>query len=368
MNIGPTDNIGAGFHNIQRTADVKPQVQTNQTQTPAKADTSAQTSAQKDSVKMSGQDRNSSSYFNKMLSNRDLASNIMADVSSSVASTATFVKLLENAVKNAVNSIYSLLKKMKDEYSDVDEPEQLYLTELLMKLETQFTYQHSCRVTELSTALAERMGSDPELMKELKDGAKFKELGQAAISFTMRSDEEQSAVMSFLGDQLKAFREAGELHDIGKIQIPASILNKREKLNEVEYEIMKQHPVIGEALLRPIISMAHVLPTVRHHHERWDGKGYPDGLSGADIPLSARIVTVTDSFDAMISERPYKKAMTVREAVNELIQHSGTQFAPDIAATFVSLLRERGDLEKETEPKNGNKRKRSSLSRAPFKS
>lgn len=344
MNIGPTDSIGGVYSNIPKTGDVKPQAQANQTQVSAKPAKPSTANAQKDSVVMQGKERSSSSYFNKMLSQRDMASNIMSDVSSNVAFSTAYVKLLENAVKNAVSAVYSLLKKMKDEYSDMEEPEQLYLSELLMKLESQFTYQHSCRVTELATSLAERLGSDPELMKEIKDGVKFKELGQAAISFAMRSDDEQSEVMSFLGTQLKAFREAGELHDIGKIQIPEEILNKKDKLTDTEYEIMKQHPVIGEELLKPITSMAHVLPTVRHHHERWDGKGYPDGIAGTDIPLSARIVTVTDSFDAMISERPYKKAMTVREAVNELIKNSGTQFAPDITAAFISLLRDRGDL------------------------
>ena len=343
MNLGGSESITSNFSNIpniQKTSDTKTAAESVKLTTasfPAKSN-----STPKDSVTVSSNNRPANSYFNKMLNNRERASVIMSSVNSNVA----FVKALENAVRNAVSSVYSLLKNLEEENSISDEKEKLYLLELLMKLEGQFTYQHSCRVTDLSMSLAERLNGDPQLKKEIKDGAMFKELGFAAVSYAMSDEEEQSEISSFMSSQLKSFRDAGELHDIGKIQIPAHIVNKPDKLTDAEFEVMKQHPILGEALLKPIKSMAHVLPTVRHHHERWDGKGYPDEIKDQKIPLSARIIAVTDSFDAMISERPYKKAMTVSEAVDELIKNSGTQFAPDIVVAFISLLKEKGELER----------------------
>src|SRR5262249_58843793 len=97
------------------------------------------------------------------------------------------------------------------------------------------------------------------------------------------------------------------LHDIGKVRVPESILNKPGKLTETEWEIMKTHPEVGERILSPIQSLQAVLPIVRHHHERWDGTGYPDALAGRAVPLGARIVAVCDAYRAMTEDRPYRK-------------------------------------------------------------
>jgi putative two-component system response regulator len=110
-------------------------------------------------------------------------------------------------------------------------------------------------------------------------------------------------------EQVLALERGGFLHDLGKITIPDAILKKHENLTPEEWEIMKQHPVTGENICRPLRSLRNVLPIIRHHHEHWNGSGYPDGLHGKDIPLLARILQVGDVYDALRTERPYKPAL-----------------------------------------------------------
>jgi putative nucleotidyltransferase with HDIG domain len=130
------------------------------------------------------------------------------------------------------------------------------------------------------------------------------------------------------------------LHDIGKVRVPESILNKPGPLTEKEWAVMKTHPEIGEHILRPIQSLHAILPIVRHHHERWDGTGYPDGLSGRAIPLGARIVAVCDAYRAMTEDRPYRAALSTSEARDELEAGAGTQFDADcVKALFKALVR-----------------------------
>jgi putative two-component system response regulator len=118
--------------------------------------------------------------------------------------------------------------------------------------------------------------------------------------------------------QLLALHRGGFLHDIGKISVPDSILQKRGKLTEEEWRIVRMHPVTGEDICRPMKSLASVLPVIRSHHERWDGGGYPDGLPGERIPLVARILQVADIYDALITERPYKAALDPNAALKVL--------------------------------------------------
>ncbi len=134
---------------------------------------------------------------------------------------------------------------------------------------------------------------------------------------------------------------AALLHDIGKIGIPDGILNKPGKLTDEEYDIIKTHPVKGCSILEPIKAFRSLLPAIRFHHERYDGKGYPDGLTGENIPLSARILTVADSFDAMTSSRVYRKSPGVEFALKQLQEHSGTQFDPALASAFIEIIKAR---------------------------
>ena len=132
---------------------------------------------------------------------------------------------------------------------------------------------------------------------------------------------------------------AGQLHDIGKLAISDQILNKEGRLTNDEYEIIKQHPVASHKILKPILRDAS-LDAVLYHHERWDGKGYPLGLAGENSPYAARIISIADSFDAMTSERAYRKNMTADEACGEIEQCSGAQFDPELVPYFVEMIRE----------------------------
>jgi putative nucleotidyltransferase with HDIG domain len=127
-------------------------------------------------------------------------------------------------------------------------------------------------------------------------------------------------------------------HDIGKVRVPESILNKPGPLTESERAIMKTHPEVGEHILRPIQSLEAILPIVRHHHERWDGTGYPDGLCGKAIPLGARIVAVCDAYRAMSEDRPYRRALTEEEAQRELERGAGSHFDAHCVAALLRAL------------------------------
>ncbi|MGA2193607.1 MAG: HD-GYP domain-containing protein, partial [Nitrospirota bacterium] len=142
--------------------------------------------------------------------------------------------------------------------------------------------------------------------------------------------------------EIDRLRLAGLLHDIGKIGTYDVLLDKTGKLTEEEWELIKLHPNRGCEILEPITEFKDILPAVRHHHERWDGKGYPGGLKGEDIPIMARILTVADSFDTMTADRPYRPAIGLSNATQEIAYCAGTQFAPDVAEVFLKLIRENG--------------------------
>ncbi len=164
-----------------------------------------------------------------------------------------------------------------------------------------YTRGHSERVTDLSMRLAIELGVERTEVEKIKLG--------------------------------------GLLHDIGKIGIPEGILNKPGRLNDEEFTVIKSHPELGVRILGKVEFLLGVVPIIKHHHERYDGKGYPDGMKGEDIPLLARIVSVVDTYDAMTTDRPYRKAMTVEEALKEIHHCSGTQFDPGIAAVFIRMIR-----------------------------
>jgi HD-GYP domain-containing protein (c-di-GMP phosphodiesterase class II) len=137
--------------------------------------------------------------------------------------------------------------------------------------------------------------------------------------------------------ELRDVEAASLLHDIGKIGLPDSILLKPGRLTSEEYAITKKHPEYGWAILRSVPGFERTSLLVLHHHERYDGKGYPAGLAGEEIPLGSRIVSIVDSFDAMLSSRAYRSALPVDEAVKRLVADTGTQFDPRIAPLFIDL-------------------------------
>lgn len=163
-----------------------------------------------------------------------------------------------------------------------------------------YTRGHSERVTRYALAIAEAMDLSPE--------------------------------------DCRIIEHAGLLHDIGKIGISDTILHKTTKLSQEDRLVIEHHPIFGDTILGPIKFLHHVQQVVKHHHEHYDGGGYPAGLAGDAIPLSARIICVADSYDAMTSDRPYRLALARAEAVSELMRHRGTQFDPQVVDVFIELL------------------------------
>lgn len=171
---------------------------------------------------------------------------------------------------------------------------------IVINAKDQYTYKHSERVVLYAEILARKLAMPEQDIKYLRYGA--------------------------------------FLHDIGKIKIDMSILLKPNKLDTGEFEEIKKHPVIGANIAKEIPALYNSLPVILHHHERYDGKGYPHGLKGQDIPLFGRIAAIADSFDAMTTDRPYKKALTLDHAVGELKKNSGTQFDPELVKYFISCI------------------------------
>jgi putative nucleotidyltransferase with HDIG domain len=164
-----------------------------------------------------------------------------------------------------------------------------------------FTLGHSQKVSEYSLKIAEAMGLPERDVENIK---------YAAL-----------------------------LHDIGKIAIPDDIIKKPTKLTPEEFEKVRKHPVIGAMIIKEIESLAPMVPIILHHHERYDGKGYPDGIKGDAIPLGARIVHVTDAYDTMVSARAYRDMIPQELAVSELRKNAGTQFDPAVVEAFITILR-----------------------------
>jgi putative nucleotidyltransferase with HDIG domain len=156
-----------------------------------------------------------------------------------------------------------------------------------------------------------------------------------------------AAMAKFMGmstEEVEIVRDSALLHDIGKIGVPDAVLRKEAPLTAAEFDIIKRHSVIGEYILRPARSLHLLLPSIRQHHERVDGKGYPDGLKGGEANGIALIISVADSFDAMLSNRPYRQAYSLSKAIEEIRRNIGTQFDPQAANALISLI-ETGTLD-----------------------
>jgi response regulator RpfG family c-di-GMP phosphodiesterase len=184
--------------------------------------------------------------------------------------------------------------------------EQLFLASIqsladALEVKDQYTHGHSLRVSRYSVVIARELGTDADFVRQV-------ELG-------------------------------GRVHDLGKIGVRESVLNKPGPLSEEEYRHIMTHPVVGWRILSPLLAeQPKALNIVRHHHERWDGRGLPDGLAGKAIPLEARIAAVADMFDATTSERPYRPAAPIEMTVGELRLCRGGQFDPDVVDAFLAAL------------------------------
>lgn len=195
------------------------------------------------------------------------------------------------------------------------------ITALVYALEAKdaYTSGHSQRVSELSAAIARKLHLPQEHIDKLK--------------------------------------LAGLLHDIGKIGVQESVLNKPGHLTEAEFELVKLHPEIGEHILSPIVDSTEILEAVRNHHEHYNGRGYPDGLQKDEIPLGARILAISDAYEAMTSERPYRKSMSAGAALYEIERNKGNQFDPEIASAFTKIEESRISTLKTREHKKNSPQK-----------
>ena len=146
--------------------------------------------------------------------------------------------------------------------------------------------------------------------------------------------------MGLSEDEVADVEQVALLHDIGKIGVGDAILNKPGPLTDPEWELMRMHPVIGEEIVASTKGLAHLAPAIRAEHEKWDGKGYPDGLKGEEIPLASRIILVCDTFHAMTSNRPYRKALGAEAALGELQKNAGAQFCPRTVEAFVGMVQQ----------------------------
>ncbi|MBN1869510.1 MAG: diguanylate cyclase [Candidatus Omnitrophica bacterium] len=167
---------------------------------------------------------------------------------------------------------------------------------------------------------------------------------------TGEHSEKMVSIVTRIGEELKLssaaikiLGQAAILHDLGKVGIPDEILHKKGKLSNAEYEIIKRHTQIGAEILRPIHFLDALIPVILYHHERFDGLGYPDGLKGKDIPLGARIVALADVYEVLVSDRPYRKAYSEKDALDIIRKGSGTQFDPEIVDVFIAVMQARMD-------------------------
>lgn len=205
---------------------------------------------------------------------------------------------------------------IEDLNNQLDINKRLFLQTVLalsssIEAKDKYTVGHTERVTKYSLAIAEEL----RRKKKVSNGEKF----------------------------MEDLRVAALLHDIGKIGIPESILNKEAALNDEERSVMQNHPAIGARILENIEEFREVLEGVKYHHEKFDGSGYPFGLKGKKIPLIASIIALADAFDAMVTDRPYRKALKVGEALMEIKKNKGKQFAPQLVDVFMKSFKSKGN-------------------------
>lgn len=163
--------------------------------------------------------------------------------------------------------------------------------------------------------------------------------GQRTIEYAIKI----ARYMNMSEYEIKLLEYAASLHDIGKLGIPDSVLKKPQQLSEDEFEYIKEHVKIGANIIAPVEFLKEVTPLIFYHHERYDGHGYPEGLKGEEIPLGARILSVVDAYEAMTSDRPYRKALSQDRAIEELLRCAGTQFDPQIVEIFINILKKSRD-------------------------
>ena len=225
--------------------------------------------------------------------------------------------LIESGIKSVAQM--QEIKRINDELSDTYEKlEKAYMESIqtvryTVEAKDTYTRGHSDRVSEYSVLIGEKIGLNEEDLRRLRIGGLF--------------------------------------HDVGKIGVPDNILQKNGKLSDDEYSEIKNHPTIGAHILSSASIFQDIIPIVKHHHERFDGRGYPGQLKGEEIPYLARIAAVADSFDAMTSRRVYRDSLPINVVIEEIEKNKGTQFDPNVADAFLDILRNNYDRIKEIQEK-----------------
>jgi len=231
-------------------------------------------------------------------------------------------QILNKTKENGGNRVYSSL----DVEQVISSSRELSEIDLLKEKIGRLTVRANQSLIEETLAFAKTM--------KIKDHYTGKHM-EKTVSYAAKISHE----LHLPDDKIELIKEAAILHDLGKIGISDQILHKKSRLSKEEFEEIKKHPQIGVDIIRPILSLRPIIPFLLHHHERWDGKGYPQGLSGQQIPLGARIIAVADVYQALVSNRPYHKAYTREKAVAIIKKASGTQFDPDIVKAFLVVLK-----------------------------
>jgi HD-GYP domain-containing protein (c-di-GMP phosphodiesterase class II) len=239
---------------------------------------------------------------------------------------------LSSTLAQLSGTTWSWLKKVYPECESSDDEAESCLYSALGELAPP-AFEHSDRVGHMADRFARHLGLGQNERRNLKRAARFKEAGLLGMQLQLWSEEEAEAAA-------QALRLGGAFHDIGKLSISRDILNKPGPLDAEERKLIELHPLIGEALLQHIPSAHGLLPAVRNHHERWNGQGYVDGLSGDSIPWMARVIAIVDSFDAMTEHRPYRRALTEEEACEQILRDRGSHFDPQLADSFTRMVLE----------------------------
>jgi len=219
----------------------------------------------------------------------------------------TFLSILSSDVAMAIRNA-SLFENLR---LQLEKNQKLFLQTIsalaeAIEAKDKYTIGHTERVVDLSLKIAYQLRK----MKKIKNWDKFE----------------------------RDLKVAALLHDIGKIGVPEAVLNKPASLTEEEWEFVKKHPLIGVEILSPIKDLKEVISAIKYHHERYDGRGYPEGIKGKKIPLIAAIIAVADAYDAMTSDRPYRKALSSNQAKQEIKRNKGLQFHPQVVEAFLKAF------------------------------
>jgi len=236
-------------------------------------------------------------------------------------------KILNKVKEAGGNAVYSSLDLKKGKAASSEHADVNFLKEKIARL----TRRGKQSLIESIFAFAKTL--------EIRDQYTGKH-----VESTVFYSTEIAQALNMSREEMDHIKQAAVLHDLGKVGVSDKILHKRSALTTKEYEEIKKHPQIAADIIRPIQFMHDIIPLILYHHERWDGKGYPAGLKSEEIPIGARIISIADVYQALTSDRPYRKAYPKKEAMKIIRDGAGTQFDPAIVKAFLEILKKENGL------------------------